>query len=168
MTATTGNTETTGITGTTGMTETTGVTETMKMTGTTGMTTTGSMEPATSLATTEHDLYGVYLVTDRGRAVYLFTADEGDTSACDETCAINWPPVAVESVDAMQTASEIDPSLLATIERTEGTVQLTYNGHPLYYFVRDAPMGEPQGHEIESYGGEWYLVTPAGEQVESE
>ncbi len=61
-----------------------------------------------------------------------------------------------------------EQSMIDTIQRQDGTLQVTYNGHPLYYFVKDEGATEPQGEGIEAFGGKWYLVTPAGEELEKE
>jgi predicted lipoprotein with Yx(FWY)xxD motif len=61
----------------------------------------------------------------------------------------------------------VQANLLATAQRRGGNVQVTYNGHPLYYYVKDAGAARPQGQDVHDSGGEWYLVTPAGEKLEA-
>lgn len=105
---------------------------------------------------------GDYLKGPRG-PVYLFTGDtKGRTSACYDACAEAWPPVTGE----LEVSGELDPSLIGSITRTDGTKQLTYGGWPLYRFTRDSRGGEPTGQGIESFGGEWYLLGPDGQKVE--
>lgn len=114
--------------------------------------------------------YGAYLSDARGRALYLFEADkqgEGDAKAqsnCYGDCAKAWPPLVAEGKPRAQ--GKADESLLGTTERKGGAEQLTYNGWPLYYFVKDKGPGETNGQGVNGYGGEWYLVRPDGEKLE--
>lgn len=111
---------------------------------------------------------GKHLTDADGRAVYLFTADKkgSKTSACDDQCAQAWPPV------TSQGQPELAPSLakdkVGTIDRKDGAKQLTYDGHPLYYFAKDLQSGQTSGQDKKGFGGEWYLVAPDGTPVKSE
>lgn len=115
--------------------------------------------------------HGQYLTDGEGRALYLFTADtqgQGDAQAqvsCEGECLDAWPPYYTEGEP--QAGEMADASLLGTIEH-DGKMMVTYNGWPLYYFVRDTEPGDATGQEIESFGGEWYLVRPDGTEVEGE
>jgi predicted lipoprotein with Yx(FWY)xxD motif len=115
--------------------------------------------------------YGEYLTDADGRPVYLFTtdkpagADAAEISCTSEECLNAWP--LVTSSGEPQAGGIADASLIGTINY-EGKTVVTYNRWPLYYFVKDEGAGEPQGHDIESFGGEWYLVQPSGEKVEHE
>lgn len=110
--------------------------------------------------------YGQYLTDGEGRPVYLFTADaKGDSSACHDACADAWPPLTLED-DSVSAASAVDSTMIATIQR-DGERQVTYGGWPLYYFAKDEGEGEPQGQDVQGFGGEWYLVSPKGEQIEA-
>jgi predicted lipoprotein with Yx(FWY)xxD motif len=60
----------------------------------------------------------------------------------------------------------VDASLLGTITRDDGTMQVTYNGWPLYFFHEDAAAGDTNGQGIDEFGGLWWLVSPAGEAIE--
>lgn len=130
-------------------------------------------DPMTGEATTDRDVqlsiqqsetFGAYIAGNNGRPLYLFTADEqGESSACYDACAEAWPPV----TGAPTATSGLDESLLGTITRDDGSVQTTYNGWPLYEFVRDSGS-EPTGQDVEGHGGEWYLVSPDGEQVNTD
>ena len=112
--------------------------------------------------------HGEYLTDADGRALYLFTADtqgSGDTQdqiSCSGECLDAWP--LFTTTGEPQAGDMVDASLLGTLEH-EGETVVTYNGWPLYYFARDAGPGEATGQDVESFGGEWYLVTPAGEKV---
>jgi predicted lipoprotein with Yx(FWY)xxD motif len=129
-----------------------------------------SLNPkSTYLDVAESDEYGEYLTDADGRPVYLFTADtqasEGSPAqiACDSECLENWPLVTVEGNTAGEEGATGE--MIGTVDHAEHTV-LTYNGWPLYYFVNDEGADGPQGHDKESFGGEWYLVSPSGEHVE--
>jgi len=104
---------------------------------------------------------GAFLVDSRGRTLYLFLADTPTRSACTGGCAENWPPLLTSG--AAQAGEGVDASKLGTLAREDGTTQVTYNGHPLYYFAGDAQAGDTHGQGI---GGKWYLVSPAGEPLQ--
>jgi glucose/arabinose dehydrogenase/predicted lipoprotein with Yx(FWY)xxD motif len=120
---------------------------------------------AVQLGTTEE--LGSFLVDGEGMSLYLFMADEPGSavSTCYDQCAEAWPPLLSEG---MATAEDVNADLLGTLERDDGSMQVTYNGWPLYYFVRDQQPGDTMGHEIEGFGAEWYLVTPEGEALHAE
>jgi predicted lipoprotein with Yx(FWY)xxD motif len=103
---------------------------------------------------------GSILVDAEGYTLYLFTRDEqGGASTCYGDCEANWPPLLVE--DGEPTAGEgLDSSLLGTVTRDDGTVQVTYNGWPLYYYAEDMAPGEANGQGVFDV---WYAVTPLGE-----
>ena len=119
----------------------------------------------------DSDEYGPYLTDADGRALYLFTADQqgsGDKAAqssCYHACAAAWPPL-VTSGEPQAGDEQADKTLIGTIERRSGDMQVTYGGWPLYYFVQDQGPGEATGQDKHGFGGEWYLVTPAGGKVE--
>jgi predicted lipoprotein with Yx(FWY)xxD motif len=125
---------------------------------------------AAKVAVEESQQYGPYLTDADGRALYLFTADQqgsGDEAAqsnCYDACAEAWPPLVTGGEP--QAGERADKSLIGTIERQNGDMQVTYGGWPLYYFVQDQGAGEATGQDKHGFGGEWYLVTPAGEKVE--
>lgn len=107
---------------------------------------------------------GEYLTDQEGRTVYLLEhRDEPD--ACVDACADAWPPVLVEG-SGQVTASGAQQDLVGTVARPDGTLQVTYDGHPLYYFARDEVAGSMLGHDMHDEWGEWYLVSPSGEALE--
>lgn len=109
---------------------------------------------------------GAYLTDADGRALYLFTADSAGQSSCYDRCAEAWPPLlAADSLPAAG-ASAVQAGLLGTVSRPDGESQVTYGSHPLYYFRQDQGAAEATGQDVHGFGGEWYLVTPAGEQLE--
>ena len=125
---------------------------------------------AAKVTVEESEQYGPYLADADGRALYLFTADQqgsSDTAAqsnCYDACAEAWPPLLTEGEP--QAGEQVDASMLGTIERRGGAMQVTYNGWPLYYYVQDQGPGEATGQDVHGFGGEWYLVTPSGEKVD--
>ena len=105
---------------------------------------------------------GVVLVDGEGRTLYLFTNDTDGSSVCYDGCEDNWP-VFYEG-DLGTPGDGIDVSLLGTTDRTDGTVQVTYNGAPLYYFAGDTASGDTNGQGV---GGVWYVVAPDGSAIAS-
>jgi predicted lipoprotein with Yx(FWY)xxD motif len=99
---------------------------------------------------------GSVLVGPNGMTLYLFTKDTTDpaTSNCYDKCAENWPPLTVESADAIVPGINL-PGTLGTTERTDGTLQVTYNGWPLYYWAKDAAIGDTTGDKV---GDVWYVI----------
>ena len=106
---------------------------------------------------------GRILVDSRGRTLYLFKKDSGTTSACSGECASAWPPLLAHGNP--KAVSGANASLLGTTTRSEGTSQVTYNGHPLYLFVMDQKPGETKGQGLTAFGAAWFAVSPAGNQV---
>lgn len=112
--------------------------------------------------------YGAYLTDQLGMALYMFTADtQGEASACYGECEGAWPPYFTTGAPEAG-AEAVQADLLGTLTRDDGLVQVTYNGWPLYYFIRDDAAGATNGQDIEAFGGEWYLVAPAGEPIHTE
>jgi predicted lipoprotein with Yx(FWY)xxD motif len=106
---------------------------------------------------------GSVLVDSQGMTLYLFQADSGTTSACSGACATAWPPL---QANGQPTAGNgADGSLLGTTQRSDGTAQVTYNGHPVYTFTSDQSPGDTSGQGVNAFGARWYAVSPAGNQV---
>lgn len=98
-----------------------------------------------------------------GRALYLWVADSNGKSSCSAACAKAWPPLisnATPSASGSVTAAE-----LGTITRSDGTKQVTYKGHPLYYFIVDSGPGKIKGQGSNSFGAKWWLVAPSGAAI---
>jgi predicted lipoprotein with Yx(FWY)xxD motif len=108
---------------------------------------------------------GTALVDAGGRALYLFEADQGSTSTCNGPCAQIWPPLLIDG-GAPTVAGDVQASLLGSTARDDGTQQITYNGHPLYYFTGDKKPGETRGQGLDRFGGPWYVLTPAGNKID--
>jgi predicted lipoprotein with Yx(FWY)xxD motif len=94
--------------------------------------------------------------------VYLFEADKGGKSACSGECAHAWPPV-LGTAKATGAAVAAD---LGTVKRSDGKVQVTYKGHPLYYFIKDKDDGDAYGEGAKAFGSSWYVLKPNGSKVD--
>ncbi|WP_168709067.1 COG4315 family predicted lipoprotein [Onishia niordana] len=117
------------------------------------------------LETRQQADYGTYLTNREGMSLYLFAMDEpGSASHCDHSCAIAWPPFT--SRKAPKAGDSLDAEQLSTIEREDGTRQVTYAGWPLYFFSGDKEAGDALGQDVTHLGAAWYLVSPAGEKIE--
>lgn len=103
---------------------------------------------------------GQILVDSAGKTVYLFVADKSTASTCYTSCAQLWPPVLTTGAPVAGTG--VQASLLGTTTRTDGTTEITYAGHPLYYFLSDKAPGDTTGQGVNSFGGLWWVLSPAG------
>ena len=110
----------------------------------------------------ESSSLGRILVDGQNRTLYLFQADTGTMSNCSGACATNWPPLSSANPTVGKGASA---SMTGTTERSDGKTQVTYNGHPLYTFAGDSGPGDTSGQGVNAFGGLWYAVSPAGQQV---
>lgn len=120
----------------------------------------------TTVSMTDHEPYGMHLVDGKGMSLYLFEADESGMSSCYDACATAWPPLMASG--APQAAGGAMDSLLGTVKRKDGSIQVTYGGWPLYYFIKDKAAGDTKGQKVDGFGAEWYLVGPNGKAVEEE
>ena len=109
---------------------------------------------------------GRILVDGSGRTLYLFEKDKGTTSSCYGACAGGWPPYT--TTGAPQAGSGAAASLLGTTTRTDGTTQVTYKDHPLYYFVGDKQPGEVTGEGVNAFGAKWYVLAPSGNKIDKD
>lgn len=107
---------------------------------------------------------GAVLVDAKGFTVYDFHKDKGTTSTCYGACAEVWPPVTTEG--APKAGEGAASSKLGTTKRKDGTVQVTYAGHPLYTYTVDKKPGEASGQDIDSFGAEWYALQGSGAEAE--
>ena len=103
---------------------------------------------------------GMVLVDGSGRTLYLFEKDQPDQSACSGACVAAWP--VDQSSGTPKAGSGVKASLLGTISRGDGTTQVTYDHHPLYYYSGDSGPGQQNGQGIDAFGAKWFVVTPAG------
>ncbi|MCC5575434.1 phosphatase PAP2 family protein [Microtetraspora sp. AC03309] len=136
----------------------------------TGKTPAGSASPASATVANatvavRDSRLGKILVDGRGRTLYLFEADKGTSSTCYSRCATAWPPLT--TAGKPQAGNGASPALLGTTARTDHTTQVTYNGHPLYYFVTDVKPGDITGQGVDSFGAKWYVLDPKGKKIET-
>src|SRR5206468_1657017 len=123
----------------------------------------GNTGRGATVAVAKSDL-GRILVNGSSRTLYLFEKDTHGKSTCAGQCAGFWPPL-LASGKPLATAGA-KASLLGTIKRADGRLQVTYNHHPLYTFVKDTKKGQTNGEEVNAFGAEWYALSPAGGKVE--
>jgi predicted lipoprotein with Yx(FWY)xxD motif len=105
---------------------------------------------------------GTYLTDGSGRTLYVFAADTAGKSNCSGGCASFWPPLTGSSASAMSGAQA---AMVGTITRSDGTKQVTYDGHPLYYFKEDTKAGQTTGQGFNNFGAKWWLVAPSGQPI---
>jgi predicted lipoprotein with Yx(FWY)xxD motif len=115
------------------------------------------------LATVKSSL-GTIVVDGRGRTLYLFEKDGGTKSSCEGACAQAWPPFMTNGTP--QAGSGASASLLGTTTRPDGKTGVTYDGHPLYYYVGDSGPGQTHGQGLDQFGGGWYVLSSNGDKVE--
>jgi predicted lipoprotein with Yx(FWY)xxD motif len=122
----------------------------------------GQAVPATASGTAmlrTTTIGGVSVLTNSsGRTLYWFAPDTPSKSACYGTCAAYWPPV----IGNPAAGAGVTLSKIATIARTDGTIQVTYAGHPLYTYIGDTAPGQANGNDINLNGGFWHEVPAAG------
>ena len=110
-----------------------------------------------------HSRLGKILVDSRGRSLYVLSADRTRKSTCFGACAQAWPPLRATRKPTVGTG--LKASKVGTIKRSDGKAQVTYNGHPLYRFVKDTKAGQTNGQGIVAFGGRWSVVSTAGRPV---
>lgn len=106
--------------------------------------------------------FGRVIADRRGEAFYLFDKEKGKRSRCYGECAVAWPPVLTKGKPRAGNGADAD--LLGTTRRRNGRLQVTYNGHPLYYYKDDEP-GRILCHNVDEFGGLWLVVNPRGNAV---
>lgn len=124
----------------------------------------GSSNATLTIANTQE--YGPYLADQAGRALYLLEDEPKGQSTCYGQCAEEWPPLLASNGSAEAGNPAVREDLIGTIQRRDGSTQVTYNGHPLYYYVRDRGPGQTTGQDFTDQWGEWYLVTAEGRPLE--
>jgi predicted lipoprotein with Yx(FWY)xxD motif len=108
---------------------------------------------------------GDVLTGPNGRTLYLFEKDTGPKSTCSGECANDWPPLTAGG--KLTAGSDVKASMLGTTKRSDGASQVTYNGHPLYYFEGDKNAGDTAGQGLDRFGAEWYVLGTNGDKVET-
>jgi predicted lipoprotein with Yx(FWY)xxD motif len=103
--------------------------------------------------------YGPMLYDGTGQPIYLFTAESGERPACYDGCAEDWPPVLTDGEPTGDAG--VRRELLGSTQRADGSTQVTYAGHPLYFYAHEGKY-EVLCHDVEEYGGTWLVVQPDG------
>ena len=117
--------------------------------------------PLVSTATTS---LGRILVDAHGHTLYLFEKDKNGKSACNGTCAKVWAPYL--SSGKASVGSGLSASKVGTTKRSDGTTQVTYNGHPLYHYDDDKKPGQTEGQGSKAFGAEWYVLNAKGNKID--
>ena len=103
--------------------------------------------------------YGPMLYDATGQPIYLFTAERGDRPACDDACAADWPPVLTRGEPRAR--GDVRDPLLGVTRRDDGSRQVTYAGHPLYFYAHEGKY-QVLCHDVVEHGGTWLVVRPDG------
>jgi predicted lipoprotein with Yx(FWY)xxD motif len=105
---------------------------------------------------------GRILVDSKGITLYDFPPDKTGASTCYGACAALWPPLITTAKP--HAGAGVRASLLGTTKRSDGKLEVTYNGHPLYYFVTDRKPGQTTGQGVNQFGAPWWVISPAGKE----
>lgn len=105
---------------------------------------------------------GPVLVDSRGITLYDFVVDKNGMSACYGACAALWPPLLTKGKPVA--GPGVKASLLGTTKRKDGKLEVTYGGHPLYYFVTDRHPGQTTGQAVNQFGGPWWVISANGKE----
>jgi predicted lipoprotein with Yx(FWY)xxD motif len=122
-----------------------------------------SAASAGTVITTSSGSAGTFLTDGSGHAVYLWVKDGMNKSECSGACAGAWPPVTVSGT--LTASGGAEGSDLGTITGANGSKQVTYDGHPLYYYAGDSGPGQSNGQGSDGFGAKWWLVSPSGAQI---
>ena len=118
---------------------------------------------AASAVSVKQTPLGKILVDANGRTLYLFLADKPGVSTLSAGGLAVWP--AFTSTGIPQAKGGANPAQISTIEAPRGTRQVTYNGHPLYYFVSDQKAGQTTGQGVNQFGAPWWDISAAGKEI---
>jgi predicted lipoprotein with Yx(FWY)xxD motif len=119
----------------------------------------GPVQSNASIKTSQSGL-GTIVIDASGRTLYHFANDQGNTIACVDRCPQSWPPV--RTLNAPASGDGLTASLLGTVNRPDGSTQVTYNGKTLYYYANDEKPGDTKGQGL---AGNWFVLSPAGEDI---
>jgi predicted lipoprotein with Yx(FWY)xxD motif len=122
----------------------------------------GTKTSGTTVAVAKSRL-GRILVDSKGITLYDFVKDKRGASSCYGACAALWPPLITKGKP--HAGHGVRASLLGTTKRKDGKLEVTYNGHPLYYFVSDRKPGQTTGQGVNQFGGPWWVISPAGKEI---
>lgn len=110
--------------------------------------------------------HGKYLVDATGKTLYMLQKDAKGASSCSDACATQWPPLLSPAGTPKALDPAIDAAKIVDIQRADGGVQVTYNGHPLYHFAQDLAAGQINGQGAKDAFGEWAMLSPTGDPIE--
>jgi hypothetical protein len=102
-------------------------------------------------------------VDSQGHTLYLFGKDSGTISTCTGACAAAWPPLLATGQPTA--GSGANAALLGTTSRSDGGTQVTYNGHPVYLFIKDQSPGDTNGEGKNAFGASWFALSPGGNEI---
>jgi predicted lipoprotein with Yx(FWY)xxD motif len=122
----------------------------------------GGTQTGVKVALAPSPLGGI-LVDGKGITLYDFVKDKGRVSSCYGACAALWPPLITKGKPVA--GRGVRASLLGTTKRKDGKLEVTYNGHPLYYFVTDTKAGQTTGQGVDQFGGPWWVLNAAGREI---
>jgi predicted lipoprotein with Yx(FWY)xxD motif len=123
-----------------------------------------SSPPAAAVVEVRGSRLGQILVDGQGRTLYLFEADQAGMSSCNGACASAWPPYLSDATPRADAG--VTGSLLGTSARgDDGGTQVTYDGHPLYYYAGDSEPGDTAGQGLDQFGAKWYVLAPGGNKI---
>jgi predicted lipoprotein with Yx(FWY)xxD motif len=128
-----------------------------------GASDTSSMQTARATVAIASSPLGKILVDGKGRTLYDFPPDKSMASTCYSACAALWPPLITSSKPVA--GKGVRASLLGTTKRKDGKLEVTYNHHPLYYFVSDQKAGQTTGQGVDQFGAPWWVLSPAGKEI---
>jgi predicted lipoprotein with Yx(FWY)xxD motif len=133
-----------------------------------GLLVAGTSSAAGSRATvkTRHGKLGTFLVAANGKSLYLFEKDKTTKSTCYGQCAKFWPPLL--TTRKAKVGGKARRSLLGTTRRRDGKRQVTYKGHPLYFYSEDSGPGDTAGEGLHFFGGGWYVLAPNGKKIDKD
>jgi predicted lipoprotein with Yx(FWY)xxD motif len=127
---------------------------------------TSSGSPSAAVVDLRGSKLGQTLVDAQGRTLYLFEADEAGKSNCNGACTSAWPPYV--SNGTPQAGSGVTGALLGTSIRGDGATQVTYRGHPLYYYAGDNRPGDAAGQGLDQFGAKWYVLASSGNKIDTD
>jgi predicted lipoprotein with Yx(FWY)xxD motif len=126
--------------------------------------TTAAAGPGMAVETKHGKLGTILAAGPKKLTVYMFEADKGTTSSCSGACAKVWPPVTTSG--APTAAGSAVSADLGTTKRSDGTEQVTYKGHPLYFYDDDKDAGDAYGQGSKAFGASWYVLKPNGSKLD--
>lgn len=136
-------------------------------TGATGASASGNAAAAAAAAATTVAAHsgpmGTFLTDSSGKALYMFGSDTASKSTCSGACATYWPPLT--AMGSAAASGGVDAAKLGTITRSDGTTQVTYAGHPLYYYKGDTAAGDTKGQGSNNFGAKWWLLATSGAPI---